>query len=285
MASVLVVKLRNALLVSILAQGLLSPFGASKAAAAEAWPAQVRATYKIEFNGFDVGSFDFTADVNGRFYSLTGDAKISALLGIISWKGGTRTSGALAGDAPRPVNYAFDFNGAGKAGAVRMNYTGDAVSNIAQSPPLELTPEIVPVREAHLKGALDPLSAVMALSRSAGANPCGRKLAIFDGRQRFDIVLAYQRQERVTEAKPSGQPGVAYVCRVRYVPIAGHRVGEESQGLAINQGIEISLRPIPSANLFIPHQITIPTSAGKAILTSQSVEIITPQNEQIALSN
>lgn len=285
MALVRVLKLRNALFVSALLQAVVSPCGAPRAEASDAWPSQVRASYKIEFNGFDVGSFDFSANVVGRAYTLTGDARIKALLGLISWNGTTRTIGALATETPRPSAYAFDFNGTGKSGATRMSFNGDMITNVAHSPPVELQSGIVPIREPHLKGALDPLSAVMALSRAGNANPCGRKLAIFDGRQRFDIVLAYARQERVAETKPSGQPGVAYVCRVRYVPIAGHKAGEESQGLAINTGIEISLRPVPSANLFIPHQITVPTSAGTATLTSQSVEIVTPHNEQIALSH
>lgn len=106
---------------------------------------------------------------------------------------------------------------------------------------------------------------------------------MFDGKQRFDLQLSFRRQTRVAEMEPSGQPGVAFVCRVKDVPIAGHKMNEETAGLAASDGIEIALRPIPSANLFIPYQITIPTVAGTASLTAQRVEIVTSHNEQIAM--
>lgn len=263
----------------------LSPIQSGKAHAAEAWPSRVQANYKIEFNGFDVGTFQFNAEVSGQSYTATGDAKISLLLGVLSWQGASRTSGNLAADAPTPNGYAFDFAGLGKSGSVKMGFAGEAIKSLAVSPTAEPTPEFVPVRENHLKGVLDPLSAVMAMSRSASANPCGRKISIFDGRQRFDLILSYRRQERVADTRPTGQPGIAFVCRVKYVPIAGYKATDDTRAMAANEGIEISLRPIPSANLFVPHQITVPTPSGTAVLSSQSIDIMTPRNEQIALSN
>jgi hypothetical protein len=130
---------------------------------------------------------------------------------------------------------------------------------------------------------LDPLSAVMALTRAQSSSPCGRKISIFDGKQRFDLLFSFRRRERVPETRPSGQPGIGYVCRVRYIPIAGHRNNDETRQMAGNTGIEVALRPVPSANLLIPYKITIPTIAGAAVLTSQRVDITTAGMRQIAL--
>ena len=250
--------------------------------AQQPWPSQVQAVYKIEFNGFEVGSFEFSSAVAQGGYSLSGDARLSALLGVIQWQGATRSSGVLAQDQPRPAGYSFDYAGAGKSGAINMGFQGDAVANLTVTPVRPPEPGIIAVRETHLKGVLDPLSAVMAMARTDNANPCGRKLAIFDGKQRFDLMLTYKRQERVAEARPSGQPGVAFVCRVRYIPIAGHKANEETRTMEQSSEIEISLRPIPSANLFVPHQISVPTGAGTVRIVAQQVRITT-RNEQIAL--
>ena len=76
---------------------------------------------------------------------------------------------------------------------------------------------------------------------------------------------------------------MALVCRVQYFPVAGHKLNEETQHMATTNGIEIALRPVPSANLFVPHQITVPTMAGSATLTSHWVQITTQRNGQIAL--
>lgn len=267
-----------ALLLAFAACGL-----ARAAASDEPWPHEVQAVYKVHFNGLELGTVAFNATVQAQTYTLTGDAQLSALLGILQWKGETRTAGTLAGDMPRPAGYAFDFNGTGLRGSVRMNFAGDTVTNVSHNPPLPPQPDVIPVREQHLKGVLDPLSAVMALSRSSKNNPCRRKLSVFDGRQRFDLTLSFRRQERVVEARPSGQPGIAFVCRVRYTPIAGYRITEETQHMASAPGLEVALRPVPSAHLFIPYQITIPTIAGSATLTAHWVQITTRHKGQIAL--
>lgn len=256
-----------------------------QAAAADPWPHEVQAVYKVRFNGFDVGTFEFNSTVTAQAYTLTGNAQLSALLGALSWKGETRTAGTLAANAPKPAGYTFDFNGVGKSGSIKMSFAGDNVANVSHAPPLPPQPDTVPVRDTHLKGVLDPLSAVLALARTAssGSDPCQRKLSIFDGRQRFDLVLSFAREERIVEAKPSGQPDMALVCRVQYVPVAGHKVNDETHHMATTSGIEIALRPVPSANLFVPHQITVPTIAGSATLTSHWVQITTQRNGQIAL--
>jgi hypothetical protein len=73
------------------------------------------------------------------------------------------------------------------------------------------------------------------------------------------------------------------LCKVRYLPIAGHKVDADTQFMAASEGIEVALRPIPTVNLFVPYSITIPTRVGIASLQSKRVEIITPGKPQIAL--
>jgi hypothetical protein len=49
--------------------------------------------------------------------------------------------------------------------------------------------------------------------------------------------------------------------------------------------IEIILRPMAGTNIFIPHQVTIPTMAGSATLVARRVNITTNSRQQIALVN
>ncbi len=257
--------------------------GAALAEGTEPWPQQVDAVYRIAFNGFDIGRFTFRAEFEGTTYRAQGDANISALLGAFWWKGASRSSGTVSGLTPRPRGYTFDYDGTGKSGAIKLGFQQGNVTSVSVTPQKPPEPGTVPLLDSHLPGALDPLTTLIALSRSAQANPCGRRLAIFDGKQRFDLVLTFLRQEPVAETRPSGQPGVAFVCRVRYVPVAGYHP-EEARALAQSQGIEISLRPVPSAGLFVPYQIKIPTGAGTATLTSEQIQIVT-RREQIALNH
>jgi hypothetical protein len=263
---------------------LATELSAAAPASADGWPSRVDATYRVAFNGFDVGKFDFRADVTGSSYAVQGEARLSALLGAFKWESDTRSSGQVAGAAPKPAGYTFDFRGIGKEGSIKLGFQQGRVASITNLPPKPPLPGTIPLREAHLKDVLDPLSAVLALSRTSNANPCGRRIPIFDGKQRFDLVFTYLRQQAVAETRPSGQPGVAFVCRVHYVPIAGHRMTEETRHMAATDGIEVSLRPVPSAALFVPHQISIPTVAGSATLTSERINIVT-RSEMIALTH
>jgi hypothetical protein len=76
---------------------------------------------------------------------------------------------------------------------------------------------------------------------------------------------------------------MAHVCRVRYLPIAGHKADSETSYMAANNEIEVALRPVPSANVLIPYQVNIPTMAGSATIVSKRVEIDSPGKPQIAL--
>jgi hypothetical protein len=248
------------------------------------WAPHVSASYRVAFNGFDVGRFNFQSSIKGASYSLQGHAELSALLGAFQWSGMTRTSGKLSGDNPRPAGYGFDFSGTGRSGSVKMGFAGNAITSLSVYPTMPPLPGTLPVKDSHLKDVLDPLSAVIALSRGNLDNPCARRLSIFDGKQRFDLVLSPKGIERVGEARPGSQPDIVHVCRIRYVPIAGFAPSDEVQAMS-RAAIEVSLRPVPSANLLVPHQITIPTSAGTATLTAERVSITTPAQTYIALVN
>jgi hypothetical protein len=272
----------------LLVVGLIASAPASPAAdepRAGAWPSEVQAHYKITFNGFDLGSFRFQARTGDGGYALDGNAEISALLGAFTWQGITRASGKVEGSAPRPAGYSFAFRSSSKTGSVVLGFDKSGVKSVTALPPPEPDPDVVPVKDHHLKGAIDPLSAVMALTRSAGANPCDRRLQVFDGKQRFDLELSFRRQQRIVETRPSGQPDQGYVCGVRYVPIAGYKANAETEQMSKSAKIEVVMRAVPSANLHVPHQITIPTIAGLAMLTAERIEIKTGKSGDIALVN
>ena len=257
--------------------------GTGATVAAETWPASVRALYEINFNGFNVGTFEFQSQTESQSYTLTANARLSILLGAFTWGGETRSFGMIVNQAPKPASFAFDFRSNLRAGSTRLGFSDGAVTDIANVPLVVTNLPTIPVREQHLKGVVDPLSAIMMISRNASADPCDRRIPIFDGRERFDLLFSRKGDMRVTEQAPSGQPGIAHVCGVRYLPIAGHKIDSETKFMAANDAIEVALRPVPSANVYVPYQITIPTMAGSTTIVSKRVEIVSPGKPQIAM--
>lgn len=254
--------------------------GSNTASAGDAaWPSQVTAHYGVSFNGFDIGRFAFQAEVRSGRYTLSGDAEISALLGFVKWQGVTRTAGQISGAAATPGTYAFDYSSSNTSGAIRMAFRSGTVTTVAASPPLPPSPDMVPVERSQLKGVLDPLSAVLALSRPSGSDPCNQRLPVYDGLQRFDLVT----EPKGIRQLPAGQ-GALHVCEMRYRPISGFKRGGEAEELARTMKIEIALRPVPSAGLFVPHEIKIPTLVGSAVLKLQKIDILTSDHDQIAFA-
>jgi hypothetical protein len=268
---------------SVVASVLVLVAGSVLPSRAQAWPATVRAVYDVNFNGFNVGTFEFLSQAEEKSYTLTGNAHLSLLLGAFTWIGETRAFGLMANPAPKPAAFSFAFKANAKTGSTKMDFANGKVLDIRHSPPAEPKTDTVPLREQHLKGVLDPLSAILVVARYSNPDPCDHRLPIFDGKERFDLVLTYKGQVKVSEQQPSGQPAIAHVCRVKYQPIAGHRVDAENSYLATTDAMEVSLRPIPSANVLIPYQITIPTMVGYATIISKRVEIESPGLPQIAL--
>jgi hypothetical protein len=244
-------------------------------------PVEISGQYAIYFNGFDIGAVRIDQRTAGRTYSASSHVEISALLGAFRWKGVTRTAGTLSANAIEPTGYDFQYEGTSKSGAVRMGFTKGTVTSLTALPETIDPPDLVPLKAAHIKSVIDPLSAVVAVSRPA-AQPCGRKLAVFDGKQRFDIALVQSRREAV----PAGRNGATVegiVCRVKYTPIAGYRATSDTQALADSTGIEVTFRPVAEAGLWAPYRVAIPTIAGSVALEATRYDINAPGLAQIAL--
>ncbi len=246
-------------------------------AGSKAVPAEVEATYQIAFNGFNIGSFKFRSETDGQSYSLNGDAELSALLGAFKWRGVSRAAGRMSNGRPLPAGYTLAFRGNARSGSIRLGFNDNTVTSASVVPPFPVTSDEVPLRRQHLKDALDPLTAVMALTFGSAENPCGQSLSIFDGKQRFDLALSYRG------TRPAGTARKAVVCGVDYRPLGGYRANAQTRELASSNGIEIALLPVPKANIAVPQEIVIPTGYGNVVLSADKVQVKDENKRRIAL--
>ena len=53
---------------------------------------------------------------------------------------------------------------------------------------------------------------------------CNQTFPIFDGETRYDIKLSYKDTQKV---KTKGYNGYAYICRMRYIPLFGHKKNQK----------------------------------------------------------
>jgi len=92
-----------------LTAGLLALVCCGAGAQAQGWPASVKASYQITFNGFNIGTVDFQSEAESESYTLVANTRLSVLLGAFTWDSETRSFGMLTGKAPKPAAFSLDF--------------------------------------------------------------------------------------------------------------------------------------------------------------------------------
>jgi hypothetical protein len=240
---------------------------------------KVIASYNIRFNGIGIGDIKFWSDLGAKRYTLSAKASVSVLLGMaFDWKGSTSSSGSVTAKGPVPANYNLSWETSDKSEQVELRFTNNAVQEVLVNPPKLSKPGRVPITEEHLRDVVDPLSAIILLSRASakksGAEACERRLPIFDGKMRYDLIFSYKGTKQLNSE--GGYNGPTYICRVKFVPIAGHRPGRKEDAISGSENIEVWLVPLPETRLVVPYYISIPTPAGSASLTSERFDIETP---------
>jgi Protein of unknown function (DUF3108) len=274
---------RRAILMVTLASAVLP--ASAQSGEKTSWPTAVQAHYSLRYNGFEVGRLDVNSDSTTKSYSLAASAKISALFGAFKWSGSSNVSGAIERGTPSPAAFAFDWHQNKKDGTTQIAFNSGVASQIAIKPPPRIKPDTTPLRPADKMGAFDPMSAILMLTKADGRPPCDRRVGIFDGKQRYDVVLTPKRTIRLKSATAGGPPETAFVCRIMYEPIAGHRDNADTKAYAENRDAEVVMRRIPGSEMLIPYSMTIPTTWGTGSMVTEKIEITTEASGRIALTN
>ncbi len=241
---------------------------------------RIVAVYRVDIGSFNLGDFKLTTTIRGEDYQMRGEGRFTVLQGLIyEWRGVTASAGRVTDMGPEPAMYAFNFSDSAKAGErLRMTFDGRAVTDVSISPKDRPLPRTIPVTKEQLEGVLDPMSGAFLSARSENPNGdlsvCDHTLPVFDGRQRYDLVITPKRIVTVKRTTPTGYGGPAVICRVKFIPIAGYQ--PDNPGIRLMQQsneIEVWLIPVRGTNMYVPYRIVLPTPVGygSAIVTSIQV--------------
>jgi Protein of unknown function (DUF3108) len=268
--------------VAVLALGVLLLCGAPYefcAAREAAKRVHLAATYRVEFGAFNLGDFHLTATLAEPKYELKAKGKFSFISGMIYRASGrTETTGKFSKNGAEPSQFEVIYKGGSKKEERRFNFVNGAVDQISVVPPKKPRPRNVPLAPDQLKNVLDPLTAAFLSVRAKGSSShleiCKRTVPVFDGRQRFDIVLTPKRSEPMPESAPAGVSGPLSVCRVKFVPIGGYRPDHPGiKFMTQTEDIEVWLVFVPGTDLYIPYRIFLPTAWANGVATLSELEL------------
>ena len=268
--------------VAVLTYGLGDhiPIDAAYAENGLAAASRITAIYRVDLGNFNLGDFKLTTTFRGDEYQMRGEGRFTILQGLIyEWRGVTASKGRVTSEGPAPAMYALNYSdGGAKMAQLRMTFDDRGVSSVSMSPGNRPNPSTIPVTPEQLEGVLDPMSGAFLSAHSQNPNGdlnvCNQTLPVFDGMQRFDLVITPKRAVNVQRATPGGYAGPAVICAVKFIPIAGYQPDNPGIKLmAQTNEIEVWLIPVRNTNMYVPYRIVLPTPIGygSALVTSIQV--------------
>lgn len=234
--------------------------------------------YSVRMIGLPLGSAGLSANLDPANYNIEVSARLAGLATIVSRaEGVAQSSGAISQGRLVPRAYATTSSNSKETRTVRMSMTAGAVRAVDIAPPLEPHPRRVPVTEAHKRGVVDPLSAlvmpVAGRGPLTGPAACDRTLPVFDGYARFDVRLSYAGARDIRTPAYSGPVAV---CTARYTAISGHREDRAStKYMENNRNMEVWLMPVESARVVTPYKISVATQMGTVVIEATKVSFAT----------
>jgi hypothetical protein len=242
---------------------------------------KLEARYRVTLAGIQIGKGNWVVEVNGTHYSAATSGTTTGLMRVLTRGEGTSAvRGTLRDGQPVHSIYASTIISRKKTDKVRVTIDDGDVKDFRADPPPDKVQERVPITDAQRHGVVDPLTASLMRAPGAGKvllpEACQRTLAIFDGRLRYDLQLAFKRMDKVKAEK--GYAGPVVVCAVYFSPISGHIPSAVTiKYISKLRDMEIWLAPITGTRVLVPFRAQGPTPIGDAVLqATQFVTVATP---------
>ncbi|MBI1203927.1 MAG: DUF3108 domain-containing protein [Rhodopseudomonas sp.] len=231
---------------------------------------RLEAQYTARLAGIPIGRGTWVVDILDNRYTAAISGETTGLMRAFT--GGQGTSAARGTlQAGKPVSSIYD------ATVTTRDYTDETrfaiadgtIKDLMLDPPQKPDKERIPVTEENQRGALDPISAslspVPGIGDPMSPEACQRRTAVFDGKMRYDLQMAYKRIETVKAEK--GYAGPVVVCAVYFMPLAGYVPSRAAiRYLSRIRDMEVWLAPIAGTRLMVPFRIQGPTPIGTAVL-------------------
>jgi hypothetical protein len=263
---------------SALAAGALALFAVATTGAAHA-QAKLEASYAVTAARLAVGNATVTVEIADGAYTMTMRGRASGMMRFLaSGDGNFSTHGQIKDGRLLPENYNSTSTSDDEKLDVKMLFADGSVKELTASPPPP-SKDRVPLTDVHRKDIVDPLTALLipasedngGVARSA----CERTLPIFDGRRRYDLKLAFKRNERVKADK--GYAGPVVVCAVTFQPIAGHRTSSPMvKYLGDGRALEFAFAPVAGTKLLAPFWLSVANMLGNIVVQASRYEVGAP---------
>jgi hypothetical protein len=234
---------------------------------------RLEAHYTLSMAGLTIGKLTWQTRLGTTDYTTLANGQITGFLSLlVSGEGKVSVMGQMRDGRPQPESFASAVVREDEKVRVQFSFDGSRVRTLhVEEPPPE--DDRVPIADAHKVGVMDPLSAFLIPTTGdpMAREGCERTLAMFDGRRRYDLVLAYKRTDSIVGEGKVRRP--ALVCSIKFTPMSGHRASSQLvKFLAEGRDIEVWLVPVTGTRIIAPVRLQVASLIGNMVLQANQFE-------------
>ena len=243
-----------------LATAALAP---SVAAAAARSVPPVELAYNAYVLGFPAVSFDFHYDQTATGYRVVSEGRTNGLADVIAhYRMKSVSDGALLDSGYQPAEHESTGTRSGKPWVMHIDFDGDSIR--ARTDP----PDDHPLKPNELARSIDPLTAILAASHHlAMSGNCDQRIKVFDGRERYDLVLGDEGDD-VLSRSFGIFAGKAHRCRLELVKMKDS-APDPSQDLG--KPAQIWFAPPAPGVPAVPVRVDFRTALGTVTVSLEAV--------------
>jgi hypothetical protein len=205
--------------------------------------AALEASYVVIAAGVTVLEVEVLLDLRREGYRLRTESRTRGIASLLGrGEQATEAEGGFRGTEPLPARYRTEGVWRGALRHIGLDYPPGAAGPVLRVlEPREAPGEREPVAPELRRGTLDPLSALVKLSRAvAETGRCDGTAAVFDGRRRSDVAVRTAGRDLLPPRRWGGEAwsGEALRCGLEWRQVAGFhtRQDQEERG-RVNTGL------------------------------------------------
>ena len=242
---------------------------------------RLEAEYTATLSGIPIGRGNWVIEILEDQFSASASGGTTGILRLFSHGHGVSTvQGTVVAGQPMPTSYTSTITNQERTDDVRMSFAGGNVKDFTVDPPLGPNNDRIPVTDGDRRNVLDPMTSTLDPVSGTGdplsPQACSRKVAVFDGRMRFDLQSEFKRMDTVKAEK--GYQGPVVVCAVYFKPVSGYIPERYAiKYLAQLRDAEIWLAPIVGTRVLVPFRFSLPTPVGTGVVqATQFISVAKP---------
>ena len=241
--------------------------------------AKISVDYDSFIGGFSIAKMRIDAAWDDTSYSLSSRMWTQGIAdNFFPAQFHNTAQGTFEGNRIAPSVYSTNYRASDDKRQVRITFDGVQPISVEAEPVYEMEAPLSPLDK---RNSLDPMSSYLSFLTGMTAtedNPCGTKVPIFDGRQRYNLNIKFVKEMKITDDIVDSYSGPGYHCKMQYEQIAGFKRNSRKDGRL--PFVDVYLAKLDDGKYRVPLRMNIGTEYGFAVLRVTRLDVDIPMSEK-----